>query len=141
MVTIDRLKLALNARDLGISQSQGARATAQGRPNIASSPVEGNVDPGHDTGGKPPAADAFQHDQALPRDQTSSGLATVLHSPSLRDGGQHREDHAMLLLQAMVSKSDYESIAMLARLRMGHDWRKLAHDVLNNRIFLGADAR
>jgi hypothetical protein len=44
----------------------------------------------------------------------------------------------MLLLQSMASKSDTESIALLARLRMGHDWRKLADDVIHNQIFFGA---
>jgi hypothetical protein len=141
MVTIDRLRSALNARDRGISQNRGTRATAQGKLNATSSPVEGYIDPNHDTGGKPPGVDAFQYDSLLPHDQTSSGSAILLHSPSFQDDGQDRKDHAVLLLQAMASKSDSESTALLARLRMGHDWRKLAYDMLNNQIILGADAR
>lgn len=99
------------------------------------------LNPTHEIGEKLPHVDAFQHYPSLSCDQASFELATVLHSPSFRDDGQDREDHAMLLLQAMASKSDIESTAMLARLRMGHDWRKIANDLLNNQIILGAHTR
>ena len=64
---------------------------------------------------------------------------TVLLSPSSKHAEQYRKDDAILLFQSMASKSDSESIALLARLRMGHDWRKLADDVIHNQICLGAD--
>jgi hypothetical protein len=129
MVTIDRLRSALNAKDLGIAQSQVTCGNAQGSP----------VDSRDAVGGGPSDVDAFQHTQPLPCERTSSELVTVLLSPSSKHGEQDRKDDAMLLLQSMASKSDSESIALLARLRMGHDWRKLAGDVLHNQIFLGAD--
>ena len=124
MVTIDRLRSALNAKDLGIPQSQG--------------PVEGIIDSRDALGGGPSDVDALQHTQPLPCEKTSSEQVTVLLSPSSKHAEQDRKDDAMLLLQSMASKSDSESIALLARLRMGHDWRKLADDVLHNQIFLGA---
>lgn len=136
MATIDRLRSALNAKDLGISPSQDTRVTAQG------SPVEGVIDPGyHEVDGGPPHIDAFQPGSSLLYDQTTSGLATVLHSPSIRDDGQDLKDHAMVIMQAMAFKSDSESIAILARLRTGHDWRTLADDVFDNQIFQGAAER
>lgn len=141
MAMIDRLRSALNARDLGVSQNRGTRITARDKPRIMSNPAEENDNPAHDIGNKLPHVDAFQHYRSLPCDRASFGLATALQSPSFRDDVQHRENHAMLLLQAMASKSDIESTAMLARLRMGHDWRKIANDPLNNQIVLGAHTR
>jgi hypothetical protein len=137
MATIDRLRSALNAKDLGISPNQDTRVTAQCSPLE----VEGTIDPSHEIGGEPPDIDAFQHDPSLLYDQTSSGLATVLISPSIRDDGQDLKDHAMLILQALASTSDSDSIAILARLRVGHDWRTLADDVSNNQTFQGAAER
>jgi hypothetical protein len=133
MVTIDRLRSALNAKELGIPHSQVTGETAQG------SLLEGIHDPRHEIGGGPPDVDALQHTPPLPCETTSSELVTVLLSPSSQHDEQDRKDDAMLLLESMASKSDSESIALLARLRMGHDWRKLADDVIHNQIFLGAD--
>jgi hypothetical protein len=126
MATIDRLRSALNAKDLGISPNQDTRVTAQRSPLE----VEGIIDPSHEIGGEPTDIDAFQHDPSLLYDQTSSGLATVLISPSIRDDGQDLKD-----------RSDSDSIAILARLRVGHDWRTLADDVSNNQTFQGAAER
>lgn len=138
---IDRLRSALNARDLDASQNRGTIITVRDKPNIMSNPAEGNINLAYDTGAKSPHVDAFQHCPSLPCDQASFGLATVLQSPSFRGDGQHQGNHAMLLLQAMASKSDIESTAMLARLRMGHDWRKIANDPLNNQTILGTHTR
>ena len=138
MATIDRLRSALNAKDLGISPSQDTRVTAQ----LSPLEFEGVIDPGHhEIGGGLPDIDAFQQGSSLLYDQTTSGLATVLHSPSIRDDGQDLKDHAMVIMQAMASKSDSESIAILAQLRTGHDWRTLADDVFDNQIFQGAAER
>lgn len=141
MVTIDRLKSALAARDPGLSQNRGTRTTVRDKTKTMSNPVRGDGNPAYDVGDKLSHADAFRHCSSLPCDQASFELATVSQPPSFQADEKHQEAHAMLLLQAMASKSDIESTAMLARLRLGHDWHKIADNPLNNQVILDAHMR
>jgi hypothetical protein len=133
MVTINRLESALNASDLGIVQYRRTSGVVQDKFGTVSHAVEADADPTHESGGRQLGADDFQQGESLQYNQSLLESTTIPPSSS-RDDGRSREQCATLLLQAIASKSDVESTTMLARLRMGHDWRNIANDLVNHRI-------